>query len=95
MMRWCTVDLGGREPDPGRRVHGFGHVPDELLDLGRDGAHWRGDLAQPGVGVLEDRQNGHRVSVRQDTGARGSVAPQSPPGGRLAPFGIPGLQNAD
>ena len=51
------ADLRRREPHAGRRVHGLGHVVDELLE----GRSHRGDglrfVAEPRVGVVEDLAN--------------------------------------
>ena len=51
-------------PTPGRRVHGLGHVVDELLDLGRDALDGQRLLAQARVGVVEDGANGHDRFLR-------------------------------
>src|SRR5262245_38171110 len=53
------VDLGGREADARRRVHGFGHVGDELLQALVEHGDRRSDLVEAGVGVAEDVQNRH------------------------------------
>ncbi len=53
------VDLGRREPDAGRRVHGLEHVVDQLLHRRVDLFDRLGDGAQPRVGEFEDVQDGH------------------------------------
>ena len=51
------ADLRRREADAGRRVHGLGHVVDELAKLGRDRLDLLAALTEALVGVVEDRAN--------------------------------------
>ena len=50
---FVDVHLRRGEAHPRRRVHRFGHVADEFLNLGRDGGHRRCDLLQPRIRVLQ------------------------------------------
>ena len=50
------VDLGGREADARRRVHGLRHVGDELLERLIEHGDGGGHFVEPGVGVAEDVQ---------------------------------------
>ena len=56
------IDLGRRQADAGRRVHGFEHVRRQLPQCGIEGRDRLGAGSQPGIGVLEDCQSGHGSS---------------------------------
>ena len=56
MIALVDVDLRRGEADARRGVHGFGHVADQLDDLGRDRGHRRRHLAQPRIGILENME---------------------------------------
>ena len=47
------VDLRGRQPDAGRRVHGLGHVGHQLADSIVHNRDPLGNRMQPGVRILE------------------------------------------
>ena len=53
------VDLRRRQADARRRVHGLGHVTDELLQRLVEDGHGCGDLVQPSVRVAQDVEEGH------------------------------------
>jgi hypothetical protein len=48
------VHLRGRQTDPGRRVHGLGHVADQLLEAIVEHGHRGRHLVQTGVRVAKD-----------------------------------------
>ena len=48
------VYLGGGQTDAGRRIHGLGHVGDQLLQRFIEYSDRHGKLVQPGVRVAED-----------------------------------------
>src|SRR5437773_988655 len=62
------VDLGGREPDAGRAVHGLEHVVDQRAEGGVEARHRLRARAQPGVGVLQDGSEGHGSRVQYGGG---------------------------
>ena len=47
------VDLRGRQPDAGRRVHGLGHVGHQFADSIVHNRDPLGNRMQPGVRILE------------------------------------------
>src|SRR6267142_554792 len=53
------VDLGGGQPDAGRRVHGFGHIGNELFQRFVEDSDRGGYFMQPGVGVAKNAQKRH------------------------------------
>ena len=53
------IDLGGRQADPGRRVHGFSHVAHQLPEAFVEHGHRSGDLVESGVGVAQNVENRH------------------------------------
>jgi hypothetical protein len=59
------VDLGGGKADAGCRVHGFGHVGDQLLQAVVENGDGCGDFMEPGVGVAQYVQKRHlgRISL--------------------------------
>ena len=61
MTRLCDVDLGGGEADARRRVHGFGHVADELDQLRVEVGDRRCNFSKTRVGVFEDGQECHSL----------------------------------
>ena len=79
------VHLGRREADAGGVVHRLEHVGDELLEFRVEHGHRRRLRAQPRVGELEDREQGHGVQMRA-TRAEGKCPDSSgaAPGRRAA-----------
>jgi hypothetical protein len=69
------VDLRRREADAGRRVHGFGHVGDELADAVVDLVDGLGDLVQSLVGVMKNVQQSHGVRYSGGRRALSAIRP--------------------
>jgi hypothetical protein len=61
------VDLSRGEADPRRRVHGFRHVRDELLERLVEHSDGRCLLVQPGIGIAEDIELGHQIGLGAKT----------------------------
>jgi hypothetical protein len=69
------VDLRGRKADAGRRVHGLGHVGDELADPVVDLVDGLGDLVQPLVGVMKNIEQSHGVRYSVERRAASAIRP--------------------
>src|SRR5258708_24875303 len=69
------VYLSRREADAWRRIHGFSHVADQLLDLRGHRRDRRGDLPKPGVGVFENWELRHKCLQNTYSGCRMSIKP--------------------
>ncbi len=54
-----AVDLGGGQADPAGRVHGFGHVVDQLPQFLVEHGYGFRHRAEPGVGKFQDFESGH------------------------------------
>ena len=53
------VDLGRRQSNARRAVHGFGHVGDQLFECFIENGNGRSQLVESCVGVAEDVQHRH------------------------------------
>ena len=57
------ADLHGSEPHARRRVHGFQHVVDELVQLAVHAFDRRRRLTEQGIGQDDDRKFGHGAQI--------------------------------
>jgi len=57
------IDLGRRQADAGRGVHGLGHVVDQFADALVYLLHRFGHGVQAGIGIAEDVKLGHEILV--------------------------------